>query len=131
MQNEITELRNQVRTLKRIVCLVCCLFGVFMFIGCSSRGANMNRGGTYTSDNSDGGVLISVAIGLILEILDGEDEEIHKTPNDWPTQPGGGFNGTWDLDSGTPTMPPGGGTTPPSGYQTNLDAPTSNPEHNR
>ena len=53
MQNEITELRNQVRTLKRIVCMVCCVFGVFMFIGCSSRGANMNSGGTYTSDNTD------------------------------------------------------------------------------
>ena len=37
MQNEITELRNQVRTLKRIVCLVCCLFAVFMFMGCSSH----------------------------------------------------------------------------------------------
>ena len=35
MQNEITELRNQVRTLKRIVCLVCCLFGVLMFTGCT------------------------------------------------------------------------------------------------
>ena len=36
MENEITELRNQVRTLKRIVCLVCCMFGVFMFAGCAS-----------------------------------------------------------------------------------------------
>ena len=25
MQNDITELRNQVRTLNRIVCLLCCL----------------------------------------------------------------------------------------------------------
>ena len=34
MQNEITELRNQVRTLKRIVCLMCCLFASTMFAGC-------------------------------------------------------------------------------------------------
>ena len=36
MQNEITELRNQVRTLKRIVCLVCCLFVSACFTGCQS-----------------------------------------------------------------------------------------------
>ena len=36
MQNEITELRNQVRTLKRIVCLVCCLFVGACFTGCQS-----------------------------------------------------------------------------------------------
>ena len=37
MQNEerINGLENQVRILKRIVCLVCCLFGVLMFAGCS------------------------------------------------------------------------------------------------
>jgi hypothetical protein len=29
-----------------------------MFIGCSSRRANMNSGGTYTSDNTDESVLI-------------------------------------------------------------------------
>ncbi len=34
MQKEITELRNQVRTLKRIVCLVCCLFVGACFTGC-------------------------------------------------------------------------------------------------
>ena len=36
MQNEITELRNQVRTLKRFVCLVCCLFVFGMLGGCFS-----------------------------------------------------------------------------------------------
>ena len=30
MQNERTELRNHIRTLKRIVCLVCCLLGVLV-----------------------------------------------------------------------------------------------------
>lgn len=37
MQNEerINGLETQVRTLKRIVCLVCCLF-VFAMIGCAS-----------------------------------------------------------------------------------------------
>ena len=37
MQNEITELRNQVRTLKRIVCLVCCLFIFGLIVGCNNR----------------------------------------------------------------------------------------------
>ena len=37
MQNEINELRNQVRTLKGIACLVCCLYGVFCSIGCSEH----------------------------------------------------------------------------------------------
>ena len=37
MQNEITELRNQVRTLKRIVCLVCCLFVFWMIGGCHNN----------------------------------------------------------------------------------------------
>ena len=37
MQNEITELRNQVRTLKRIVCLMCCLFASTMFAGCEEK----------------------------------------------------------------------------------------------
>jgi hypothetical protein len=36
MQNEITELRNQVRTLKRIVCLVGCVFVGACFTGCQS-----------------------------------------------------------------------------------------------
>jgi len=38
MQNEerINGLETQVRTLKRIVCLVCCLFGSTMFVGCTS-----------------------------------------------------------------------------------------------
>ena len=36
MQNEITELRNQVRTLKRIVCLVCCFFVFGIIGGCFS-----------------------------------------------------------------------------------------------
>jgi hypothetical protein len=36
MQNEITELGNQVRTLKRIICLACCFFMVFVVVGCSS-----------------------------------------------------------------------------------------------
>ena len=66
MQNEITELRNQVRTLKRIVYLVCCLFGVFLCIGCSSLGANMDSGGTDTSDNTDESVLILDASGTPL-----------------------------------------------------------------
>ena len=35
MQNEITELRNQVRTLKRIVCLACCFGSVLLLSGCS------------------------------------------------------------------------------------------------
>jgi len=35
MQNEITELRNQVRTLKRIVCLACCFFALFCSFVCS------------------------------------------------------------------------------------------------
>ncbi len=39
MQNEITESRNQVRTLKRIVCLVCCLFVFGMIGGCLSPNA--------------------------------------------------------------------------------------------
>ena len=30
MQNERTELRNHIRTLKRIACLVCCLLGVLL-----------------------------------------------------------------------------------------------------
>ena len=34
MQNEITELRNQVRTLKRIVCLACCFGSVLLLSGC-------------------------------------------------------------------------------------------------
>jgi len=36
MQNEITELRNQVRTLKRIFCFVFCLFVFAMIGGCQS-----------------------------------------------------------------------------------------------
>ena len=36
MQNEITELRNQVRTLKRIVCFVCCSYLLSIASGCSS-----------------------------------------------------------------------------------------------
>ena len=77
MQNDITELRNQVRTLKRIVCLVCCLFGVFVFIGCSSRRENMNRARTYTSDNTDEKSLIGLGIALIAEqiIREGDKEE--------------------------------------------------------
>ena len=138
MQNEITELRNQVRTLKMVVCLVCCLFGVFVFIGCSGRGANMNRGGTYTSDNSDGSDLIPPLLITVLGISVKEDEEIHQTtPNNWPTQGRGGTepDGTPTNPDGTPSgpvaPPAGGGTTPPGGYQTNPDAPTSNPEHHR
>ena len=43
MQNEerINGLETQVQTLKRIVCLVCCLFGVFMFAGCASSKHHM------------------------------------------------------------------------------------------
>jgi len=37
MQNEITELRNQVRTLKRIFCFVFCLFVFVMIGGCQSH----------------------------------------------------------------------------------------------
>ena len=37
MQNEITELRNQLRTPKRIVCWVCCLFIFGMIVGCKSN----------------------------------------------------------------------------------------------
>jgi hypothetical protein len=48
MQNEITELRNQVRTLNRIVCLMCCLFGVFMFAGCSSASKQSVNVHTFT-----------------------------------------------------------------------------------
>jgi len=36
MQTEITQLRKQVRTLKKIVCLVCCLFVFGMIGGCFS-----------------------------------------------------------------------------------------------
>jgi len=36
MQNEKTELRNQVRTIKRVVCLVCCLFVFGMIGGCNA-----------------------------------------------------------------------------------------------
>ena len=46
MQNEITELRNQVRTLKRIVCLVCCLFALFCSIGC--QGCQVSPPITFT-----------------------------------------------------------------------------------
>ncbi len=45
MQNEITELRNQVRTLKRIVCLVC----VFLFLGCASTKKNDDAGKSKTT----------------------------------------------------------------------------------
>ena len=37
MQNELTELRNQVRTLKRIFCFVFCLFVFAMIGGCQSH----------------------------------------------------------------------------------------------
>ena len=37
MQNEITELRNQVRTLKRIVCLVGCLALITQILGCNAE----------------------------------------------------------------------------------------------
>jgi len=37
MQNEITELRSQVRTLKRIFCFVFCLFVFVMIGGCQSH----------------------------------------------------------------------------------------------
>jgi hypothetical protein len=45
MQNEerINGLETQVRTLKRIVCLVCCLFGVFMFVGCSATSKSTDK----------------------------------------------------------------------------------------
>ena len=45
MQNEerINGLETQVRTLKRIVCLVCCLFGVFMFTGCSATSKSTDK----------------------------------------------------------------------------------------
>ena len=46
MQNEITELQNQVRTLKRTVCLVCCLFGVLMFPGCEEKPAPQTQSPT-------------------------------------------------------------------------------------
>ena len=46
MQNEITELRNQVRTLKRIVCLVCCLFASTMFAGCEEKSAPQTQSPT-------------------------------------------------------------------------------------
>ena len=43
MQNEerINVLETQVRTLKRIVCFVGCLFAVFMFAGCSTSSQHM------------------------------------------------------------------------------------------
>ena len=46
MQNEITELRNQVRMLKRIVCLVCCLFASSMFAGCEEKSAPQTQSPT-------------------------------------------------------------------------------------
>ena len=70
MQNEITELRNQVRTLKRIVCFVCCVFGVFVFAGCSSAsdtlfvGSNVHRAMDKNPDKRK---------SLIGKILDGDD----------------------------------------------------------
>ena len=36
MQNEITELRNQVRTLKKIVCLACCSILILQMTGCAN-----------------------------------------------------------------------------------------------
>ena len=43
---------------------------VFMFTGCSSRGANVNIGSTYTSNNTDESVLLLLdAIGTPLPEL--------------------------------------------------------------
>ena len=72
MQNEITELRNQVRTLKRIVCLACCLFGVFVFMGCRTVRPEDHR--TYTSDNMDEKTLLGIgAIAVLNELLKEEN----------------------------------------------------------
>jgi hypothetical protein len=45
MQNEkrINGLETQVRTLKRIVCLVCCVFGVFVFTNCSATSKSTDK----------------------------------------------------------------------------------------
>ena len=78
MQNEITELRNQVRTLKKIVCLACCLFGVIVFAGCSSWVGNAS---TWYDSTTLVGSGVSRAMdknrdkrkSLIGKILDGDD----------------------------------------------------------
>ena len=42
MENELTELRNQVRTLKRHFSLLCFIFVVLVCVGCNSRDAEVN-----------------------------------------------------------------------------------------
>ena len=39
MQADITQLRNQVRSFKRIVCSFCCLFAALAFSGCEEKSA--------------------------------------------------------------------------------------------
>ncbi len=53
MQNEerMTVLENQVRALKRIFCLVCCLFVFWMIGGCHNNYNELN-GGWETSPSS-------------------------------------------------------------------------------
>jgi uncharacterized lipoprotein YajG len=45
MQNEerINVLETQVRTLKRVVCLMCCLFASTMFAGCSATSKSTDK----------------------------------------------------------------------------------------
>jgi hypothetical protein len=61
MQNEITYLRNQVRTLKRIVCLISCFSLVFVVLGCTNR---LTVSEHFDKNVYDSAIVIRTGLGM-------------------------------------------------------------------